>query len=172
MTPQQQSSNQGTARAVPRYLPTSSNGALRPRRWRRPPPALLGRARPGTTCAAARGPRPVATRAAARGTSHGPSSAAAMEDCPAVAFGRWASCPEMCAAAPGREEDRGRGKVAAGLTHWRSESMRGLEVRMEVRRSEKQNRNATSNDLGDTRETDPTDRKSMCQPTKKRTCVV
>jgi len=76
-----------------------------------------------------------------------------MEDCPAVAFGRWASCPEMCAAAPGREEDRGRGKVAAGLTHWRSESMRGLEVHMEVRRSEKQNRNATSNDPGDTRET-------------------
>ena len=37
----------------------------------------------------ARGPCPVATRAAAQGTSHGPSPAAAMEDCPAVAFGRW-----------------------------------------------------------------------------------
>jgi len=116
----------------------------------------------------ARGPCPVATCAAAQGTSHGPSPAAVMEDCPAVAFGRWASCPEMCAAAPGREEDRGRGKVAAGLTHWRSELMHGLEVR----RSEKQNRNATSNDPGDTRETDPTDRKSICQRTKKHTCVV
>ena len=63
----------------------------------------------------ARGPCPVVTRAAAQGTSHGPSPAAAMEDCPAVAFGRWASCPEMCAAVPGREEDRGRGKVVAGL---------------------------------------------------------
>ena len=120
----------------------------------------------------ARGPCPVATRAAAQGTSHGPSPAAAMEDCPAVAFGRWASCPEMCAAAPGQEEDRERGKVAVGLTHWRSELMRGLEVCMEVCRSEKQNRNATSNDPGDTRETDPTDRKSMCQQTKKHTCIV
>ena len=71
----------------------------------------------------ARGPCPVVTRAAAQGTSHGPSPAAAMEDYPVVAFGRWASCSEMCAAAPGREEDRGRGKVAAGLTQWRSESM-------------------------------------------------
>ena len=111
----------------------------------------------------ARGPCPVATRAAAQGTSHGPSPAAAMEDYPAVAFDSWASCLEMCATAPRREEDRGRGKVAAGLTHWISESMRGLEVR----KSEKQNRNATSNDQGDTR--DGSDRQKIHVPTNQKT---
>jgi hypothetical protein len=119
MTPKQLSLDQGTARVVRKYLQTSTNGGLRPRRWRWPLPALLGRARPGDLCRRSRTSSGCDPRRHSRdlaraltGRGHG--------GLPRRAFDRWALCPEMCAATSGREEDIRRGKVAAGLTHQRS----------------------------------------------------